>query len=368
VRQPTVERMDIALHRVPLPHEIADATQRITSFEYVTVRVISGGVEGLGWAYTTGSGGEAVASLVDGDLAGCMLGREVTPLSAWRRGKKALTRGGYGQHAALALSAVDIALWDAHAKRINQPLFAALGGKARRCPTYGSGVDLGDSTEELTERIKRALGDGYSAIKIKLGADRVRDRERLAAAREAIGETGELFADANQAWSVYDALNRADDLVQYRVGFLEEPLPASDIEGYRKLAADCPVPLAGGETLNEAQAFAPFISGALWQVMQPDICRLGGITEWLRVARAAELWNIPLTTHYTAEIATHLASCSDAVRYVEITDHNLVHLGITEGGANFGAGWAEPTPAPGHGLELQFSPSQCARRVTRVAR
>jgi L-alanine-DL-glutamate epimerase-like enolase superfamily enzyme len=107
----------------------------------------------------------------------------------------------------------------------------------------------------------------------------------------------------------------------------------------------------------------PYVSERILGVIQPDICRIGGITEWLRIASAAEIARIPITTHFTIELAAHLAAVVSSVRFVEITDHNLTHLGLVEGGVAIGRGDITPLDEPGHGLRWSF-PSQSVVSTT----
>lgn len=358
VTAPADERLRIAsaeacLYRVPLPHEMNDATQNIATFEYLVVTLVTAdGVRGTGWAYTTGTGGEAAFSLARQVLLPLLPGLSVAEARAnWPRLYRALARGGYGMHAALALAAVDIATWDALGQCQRQPLYRLLGGARGIVPTYGSGVDLALSPDDLACSVRGLQRQGYGAFKVKVGQpDWQRDVARLRSARAALGPEATVFVDVNQGWTSAEAVQAAPLLRELGIGWLEEPFPMEDLAGYRRAAAHAGVPLAGGETLNSAAAFAPFVSEGLWDVLQPDVCRIGGITEWLRALAIAEVWNKRVTTHYVLELAAHLACVSTAVRYVEVTDHNLWHLGLTSGGFELGPGTITPTETPGHGV------------------
>lgn len=350
-----IDSVDVVHHEVGLPNSLQDATQTIDRFEYVLVHLSAGDHKGTGWAYTTGFGGAAVADLVRECLVEVTLGRAVGEIrDAWGRGRAALDRGGYGNHASLALGAVDIARWDLAARTIDEPLYALLGGSRRRCATYGSGVDLGDSPAELADRVHDTLEAGYPAVKIKLGGDPAVNRQRLRAVRGRIGHEVPLFVDANTAWTRDVAQRHVDDLTHAQVAFLEEPFPIEDAAAYRAFSGTAGIPLAGGETAHSASTLLPYVNERLLGILQPDICRIGGITEWLRIAHAAEIARVPLTTHFTIELAAHLAAAVPGVRYVEITDHNLTHLGLVRGGVDIGPGWIQPIEDAGHGLEWAF--------------
>lgn len=340
------------LFRVPLLHQINDATQDISHFEYLIVNLTTeDGVSSCGWAYTTGVGGVAAFALLRDVLIPLMPGLSVTePASIWARLKRAMNRGGYGVHAALALAAADIAVWDALGKLRGEPLFRLLGGSKRNTPIYGSGVDLALTPQALSDTLRQMQEDGYTAFKLKVGnAQWRRDAARLEAARAVIGDAP-LFVDANQGWTTAEALVAAPMLRDLQVGWLEEPLPPEDFVGYRHLCANLGLPMAGGETLNSAADFARFVGENVWDVLQPDVVRIGGITEWMRMAAVAEVWNKKITTHYVLELAAHMASATRAVRMVEITDHNLTHLGLVTGGCILRDGGIEPTDTPGHGV------------------
>lgn len=353
----TIDRVHVTHHSVLLPHSISDATQDIDRFEYVIVEIHADGRQGSGYAYTTGHGGAAIAALIRTQLVDIAIGQPVGAVrEGWARGHAALDRGGYGNLSALALAAMDIARWDLAARAVGEPLYAVLGGVARTCPTYASGVDLADGLEAISERAESAIEAGSHALKIKLGRDHRHNRVRLRAIRERIGPDIPLFVDANTAWTAMDVRLAMSELVAAGVQLLEEPLPIEDLDGYRSLFAASPIPLAGGETAHSAATLLPYISERILGVVQPDICRIGGITEWLRIAAVAETARIPIMTHFTIELAAHLAAVVPAVRYVEITDHNLSHLALVEGGAVIGRGSITPLDEPGHGLRWTMPP------------
>lgn len=364
----SIDRVQVTHHRVRLPSTLADATQTIDHFEYVVVELDAVGIRGSGYAYTTGFGGAAIADLVRTQLIDLVLGQPVGAIrQAWARGRAALDRGGYGNLSALALAAVDIARWDLAARAVGEPLYAFLGGVGRSCPTYGSGVDLADGPVALGERAAAMLDAGFHGVKMKLGRDHHANRARLKAVRNRIGPDIPLFVDANTAWTIQDVRLTMSDLVRAEVAFLEEPLPIEDLDGYRSLVGASPVPLAGGETAHSASTLLPYISERILGVIQPDICRIGGITEWLRIAAAAEIARIPITTHFTIELAAHLAGAVPTIQYVEITDHNLTHLGLVEGGAVIGHGTITPLDEPGHGLRWLMPPRSIVSTTTHSA-
>lgn len=350
VRSVTIEHYQV---RLPQTQTYSDLS--LDKFEYVLVRVTAGDVVGTGWAYTTGLGGDAIVALLRDAAAPTVIGRPLFDLrGSWSAVHKALRRGGWGLYSASALGAMDIAMWDAVARAQGLPLYAALGGQARKVKTYGSTVAWSKGPDQIAEDVRALVQQGFTAIKVKVGPDRDHDERRLAAVRDVLGPQTPLFVDANQTWSLQEVIERQEQMRRFDVRFLEEPLSVESYE-YAGLRNVSSVPIAAGEELNSAAAFTGLVSGRAASLLQPDICRIGGITEWLRVLGIAEAHSLPITTHYTIEIAVHLAMLSNSVRYVEITDHNMVHLGVAEGGIEVGPGSATPTTNPGHGIQFTFS-------------
>ena len=200
--------------------------------------------------------------------------------------------------AIMALSGVDLALWDLRGKRANQSVAALLGGPVHaRMPTYTT--VWGD--------IPAALLGQHSAFKIHLGkATDIGSVQRfidvVRRARDNVGPSVTLMIDAWMKWDVPFTLRFAEAVAPLRIDWIEEPLPPDDLAGYAELARSCPIPIAGGEHEFTAAAFAELIERRLHQIVQPDVCWCGGMTELVKIYRMAKKHGVRVCPHRGAEI------------------------------------------------------------------
>ncbi|REJ87372.1 MAG: mandelate racemase/muconate lactonizing enzyme family protein [Planctomycetota bacterium] len=249
--------------------------------------------------YGVGGGGAAGMHVIDAVLGPMLIGRDAEPLeSMWEEMYGATLPFGRKGIAVMALSGVDLALWDLRAKRANQSVAELLGGgTGRTLPTYTTLWNVVDA-ETLT---------GGQAVKLHV---RLEDRSqpvdqvvtRVAAAREALGPDRELMIDAWMEWDVDTTLEIARQIEGLRIGWIEEPISADDLEGYRRLRDECPIPIAGGEHEFTAIGFAPLIEERLHQVLQPDVCWCGGLTELVKIYQMAAEAGLRVVPHRGSEV------------------------------------------------------------------
>lgn len=316
-----IERIETRTYGVPIGRPADDAGHGVMdTLELVTVKVrTSEGLSGEGYAYTIGRGARAIKALIDHDLIPLLVGKSAEATENRFRemwwGVHWVGRGGL---AAFAIAAIDIALWDLRAKAAGQPLYRFLGAERRPIPGYGSGVDLSLGTDDLIREVEAFLAEGFRAIKVKVGRQEFRDDlERISAVREAVGNDVELMVDANMRWSVGEAIRRGEALSQFDLAWLEEPLIPEDIAGHRQVRSSLGVPIATGENLHSSYEFQRYLEAEALDIAQPDVVTVGGIGEWLRVARLAEARNIPVSTHYAEEIHVHLLAAVSNGGYCE---------------------------------------------------
>ena len=233
---------------IPLARPIASALGSYTHVDCVTVLMhTSDGPTGFG--FNLGLGGAASAALVpyiEKELAPLAIGQDaLAPEALWQRlwgSNKARMRGGLG---VWALSAVDIACWDVVAKSAGLPLHRLLGGFRTNVPVYGSGGWLNLTDSEMVAECEAFAALGITAFKYKIGAGR--DRERTALLRKAMGEDFTLFADANQQFTVREAVESSEMLADYGIAWIEEPVLADSVTDLAEVAAASAVPVAAGE-------------------------------------------------------------------------------------------------------------------------
>ncbi|WP_144097556.1 mandelate racemase/muconate lactonizing enzyme family protein [Croceicoccus sediminis] len=310
---------------VPVPG-IADSQRSVERIEFVGLRVRTAcGMVGTGWFATVGHGAAVVKCALDTLLADEIIGEDPRNVrDIWSRlySGKGLWIGRAGA-VHVALSAIDIALWDLCAKHAGLPLWRLLGGDdASPFPAYNTnGGWLNFSVERLRDEALRQIDDGFSALKIKVGGpDLDADIARVEAVRAVIGNDILLMADANQNWDLTRAQQAVQRLESFDLGWIEEPLHPDDIDGHARLNEACRMPLALGENVYSSHLFDAFIARGAVDVVQVDACRVGGITPWLDVAEAAAKSGLQICPHAgdIGQIHQHLVRANSNAWMLEV--------------------------------------------------
>lgn len=283
-----------------------------TKRDAIVVRVQTDeGITGYGEAHPGRSPG-AITSLIHSTIAPMLVGMEATDVvGAWQRvHRMQLSSHGLGAGASLALSGIDMALWDIRGKAAKMPLYALLGGTRRRLPAYAGGIALGfQPKESLADEAQSYVEQGYKALKLRLGDNARDDIERSLHVRKALGDRVDLLSDANTNYTMADARRVLPVLADIRAGWLEEPFACNDFASYREAAKITPlVPLAAGENHYTRFEFAQLLEAGAVQVWQPDLSKCGGITEGVRIAAIASAWRIPINPHSSATGINHAAT------------------------------------------------------------
>lgn len=332
----------------------------------IVVRVeTSEGITGYGEAHPGRSPG-AITSLIHNTLAPMLVGMEATDVvGAWQRvHRMQLSSHGLGAGAALALSGIDMALWDIRGKAADLPLYALLGGSRKRIPAYAGGIALGyQPKESLADEAQEYIGRGYKALKLRLGDNTRDDIERAVHVRKVLGDRVDILSDANTAYTMADARRVLPVLADIRAGWLEEPFACNDFASYREAAKITPlVPLAAGENHYTRFEFAQLLEAGAVQVWQPDLSKCGGITEGVRIAAIASAWRIPINPHSSATGLNHAATlhfmaATENSGYFEacVSKFNPfrdMFGSVFEIGAD---GCVEPPARPGIGIEVDES-------------
>ncbi len=306
---------------LPPPVPRSDAIQSFVTQETPFVRIVcEDGSEGIGYSYTIGTGGSSVMALLHDHLAPRLIGRDPAHIEAiWRELMFATHATTVGAISSLALAAIDTALWDWRCRRDEQPLWLAAGGAKQRIPVYTTeGGWLHLSPEDLVRETLAAQAAGFKGAKLKVGKPHVsEDVARLRAVRDAVGDGFELMVDANQCFTLSEALRRAPRYADLSIAWFEEPLPADDIAGHARLAAACAVPIAVGESLYSIGQFAAYVQQGAASILQVDVARIGGITPWLKVAHLAEAHNLAVCPHFLMELHVSLCAAVPSAAWVE---------------------------------------------------
>lgn len=306
---------------VAVETERTDAVQSFVSQETIFVELeTSDGLRGLGYSYTIGTGGRAVLSMLRDHLLPLVRGEDADRIeSLWHRLFASTRATTTGAITSLALAAIDTALWDIASQRAGLPLWRLAGGFRQDVPLYDTeGGWLHLSTEELVAGALASQGAGLQGVKVKIGKPSGHeDLERLSAIREAVGPRFDIMVDANQSMTAAEAIRRARLFDGLDLGWIEEPLPADDIEGHARLAASTSTPIAVGESMYSVAQFREYLDRGAAGIVQVDVARIGGITPWLKVAHLAESFNVSVCPHFLMELHVSLVAAVPNGRYVE---------------------------------------------------
>jgi D-galactarolactone cycloisomerase len=280
-------------------------SQRVTDRRQAALCVVStdDGIQGLGEAFYYATPAKIVASLINDGYAPLLIGRDPLDnaviwdfLYNWTRdqGMKGLLIS--------ALSAIDIALWDIKGKALGLPVYKLLGGAYRnKAHVYATGLyqpqNVPSIEGALVEEALGYKGDGFFAMKLKVGFGIETDMRYVKAVREAIGDDTVLMVDANHAYNAAEAIRLAREMEKYDVYWLEEPVPPEDIEGYIEVKQKSNILIAGGEDEYTRYGFRELIARRAVDILQPDLCAVGGFTEMMNIVAMATAWNMPLIPH-----------------------------------------------------------------------
>lgn len=320
------------------------------------------GLVGWGEAHAGRAPG-AVAQLVNTTLKALIAGMDATDVvGIWDRVyKMQLASHGMGAACAIAMSGIDMALWDIRGKAAAWPLYRLLGGRSKSVPAYAGGVSLGyQPPEELVAEAQAAVAAGYRALKLRLGDTVRNDIMRVQAVREALGEDIDILTDANTAYSLAEAHRAFPALDEAKVGWLEEPFPPHDHRRYREARNFGRTPLAAGENHYTRFEFHRLIEDDVVSIVQPDLSKTGGVTEALRIAALASAWKLSVNPHTSltglnVAASIHLLCAIDNAGYFEadLSRHNPFRDDLCDWRAEVDAdGNVQPPEAPGLGVRI----------------
>ncbi|WUK95760.1 mandelate racemase/muconate lactonizing enzyme family protein [Streptomyces sp. NBC_00356] len=280
------------------------------------------GHSGVGFGYSKRAGGPAQFAHAK-EIADNLIGEDPSDIGRlWTKLVWAGASVGRSGVATQAIAAIDIALWDLKAKRAGLPLAKLLGAHRDSVQCYNtSGGFLHTPTDQVLDNATASLASGIGGIKIKVGnPDRKADLARLTAVREHIGDDVPLMVDANQQWDRPTAQRMGRAMEEFNLVWIEEPLDAYDAQGHAALAASLDTSVATGEMLASVAEHVELIKANACDVIQPDAPRIGGITQFLKLAALAEHNNLQLAPHFAMEIHLHLAAAYPIEPWVEHFD------------------------------------------------
>jgi L-alanine-DL-glutamate epimerase-like enolase superfamily enzyme len=255
----------------------------------------------VGWGESHhGRAHTAIAKLIETTLRGLILGMDAfdtTGINA-RIYRYQLASHGMGAACAMAMSGIDMALWDAKGKALNLPLYKLLGGARRAVPAYAGGVALGyQEPAALIDEASPHIEAGYRAVKLRVGDTVKDDIARMEAVRDAFGKDLAILTDANIGYSIEQVRQVMPEMDRLNIGWLEEPFPAHDHHLYAQARGYGATPLAAGENHFTRFEFTRVLEDGVITIWQPDLSKCGGITEALRIAGMASAFKIPIHPH-----------------------------------------------------------------------
>ncbi|MGV3635079.1 MAG: enolase C-terminal domain-like protein [Pseudorhodoplanes sp.] len=335
-----------------VPYKLPQAVggSGVAAVDVIVVEITDGGATGLGFSYVLGGHGGVAFKAAQDQVARFVDGQTLPPPAAlWRKINASFNRTGAGPNL-VALAAIDVAAWDLHARKLGVPLGVAMGGELRAVPVYGSsGFNTVQPPEAAAAAAAEQAARGLTAVKPRVKG-MPSDAAVLAAVRKALPSHVQIMADANEKCDLAQALRLMALARDHGLLFVEEPLPAYALEGYRRLAASAGAAIATGEHLQTRESFLPFVSERIASVIQPDLAMVGGLTPVLEIATLAESFDAIVSPHFLPGLFAHVAAAAPALRWLE--EFPLLEP-LFEGWPGIDANGAmTASSAPGHGLRL----------------
>lgn len=335
---------------------------RAVKRDAVVVRVrTKGGLVGYGESHHGRCPG-AIGHIVNTTLRQLALGMNAADVTGiWARIYKfQLGSHGMGAACSMAMSGLDMALWDIRGKAVGWPLYRLLGGTSRAIPAYAGGISLGyQKPKSLVDEVAGFVDAGYKAVKLRIGDTAERDIARIRAVRRAFPDL-DILTDANTGYTVADARKVFPELDANAVGWIEEPFPAHDYKSYALAAGFGRVALAAGENHYTRFEFTRVIQDGVITILQPDLSKSGGITELLRIAAMASAWKLPVHPHTSTTCLNmaaniHFLAAIENGGYFEADTAKANafrdHLGTPPYRVN-AEGKVYPLESPGLGIEI----------------
>jgi L-alanine-DL-glutamate epimerase-like enolase superfamily enzyme len=354
-----VDGLDVSAYEIPTDQPESDGTLEWESTTIVVVEAHAGDTTGIGYTY----GPAATASFIASKLADVVQGGDALAVRRmWAQMEHAVRNAGRDGVGAMAVSAVDNALWDLAARLLELPLVRLLGQVHERADIYGSGGFCSYDEERLKRQLSGWVEDGIPRVKMKVGRDPQDDGKRIEWARDAIGDDTQLFVDANGAFRPKEALAWAHGYAAHGITWLEEPVSSDDTAGLRLVREQGPpgLAIAAGEYGWSLFDFQRLLNGGAVDVVQPDVTRCGGITNVLRADALCKAHCAPLSAHCAPALSAHvMCACETAVHLEYFHDHVRIESMLFDGTLEPSGGALRPDLSRvGNGLEMKRSDAE----------
>lgn len=351
---PSIDTIAVSAYTVPTDFPESDGTLEWNKTTIVIVEAHADGLTGIGYSYAN----LATAQLINDVLRQTAEGRDPMDVPAsWNAMVHAIRNLGRPGISSMAISAVDIALWDLKARLLNLPLVKLLGTARESIPVYGSGGFTSYSIDQLQRQLSGWTSSGIRMVKMKIGRNPDVDPHRVHSAREAIGNDAQLFVDANGAYTRKQALRLAQRFSEDDVRWFEEPVSSDDLEGLRSIRERSPagMDIAAGEYGYDANYFRHMLEAGAVDVLQADATRCAGITGFIQAGALCLARSLPLSAHTAPSVHMHLCCALPAAVHLEyFHDHVRIEQMIFDGVSEPQNGALSPDLSrPGLGIEFR---------------
>jgi len=316
----TIRRLKARAVNAPLARPIRTAAGALSAAALVLIDVVT--AEGVtGRAYIMGYSPATLVPLRAflANIEDLLVGKTVAPRAREEELARAFRLLGRQGLVGMALSGLDMALWDALGHAAGQPVAQLLGGASKPLKAYDSfgTVDLARDGAAL----EASVGRGFRGIKIKLGdGDLAQDVQAVAGVRGIVGDQVALMVDYNQSLSVAEALGRIERLAEYNLYWVEEPVSAEDLAAHAQIRAASPTPIQAGENWWFPDGMARGIEAKSCDYAMPDLMRIGGITGWVEAVKLAEATSMPVSSHGFVEASAHALAVTPTAHWLEYLD------------------------------------------------
>jgi L-alanine-DL-glutamate epimerase-like enolase superfamily enzyme len=349
-----VQSARVSAYTVPTEMPEADGTADWDSTTVVVVELSAGNATGLGFAYAN----EAASSVARQLVEKAILGRDAFDIPALHHSMDRLSRN-WGRPGLVSsgIAAVDIALWDLKARLLGQPLVTVLGKVRDEIAAYGSGGFTSYTEKQLVDQLTGWAAEGFRAVKMKIGRDPAADVQRVTAVHHALEGKADIYVDANGAYTRKQALRSSQIFSHLGVTWFEEPVTSDDRNGLRLILKNAPpqIRIAAGEYIYVLDDARLLVEEQAVDVLQVDVTRCGGITNFLKISNLAEICHLPLSAHTCPSIHATLCCASlPAINVEYFYDHQRIEAMLFDGAIRPVNGVLKPDGTrPGLGLDLK---------------
>ncbi len=347
--------VDIRTHLLSVPFADPPQTGFLTlnNIDLLVVEIeTQSGVIGTGHLHPLAGGMRTLETCIHEMLKPLLMGQDIQDVPAlWNKMWKATYIQGRMGISVMAMSALDIALWDALGRARNQPLWQLWDGQGDPLPVYGSGCYRGLGHDGMIEKAERFVEQGYRAIKMQVAHVFTHDEDvaNVRDMRAALGDDIEIMVDVNQGWNADEAIEVGRRLDEFKIAWLEEPVIADDFDGYHAVADAVQTPVVGGENHFTHHDLKPFFESGKIPILQPDIMR-GGYTELRVIAEHANRAGLKIAPHLFPELCVHLNASIANPSWLEDMgwyDHLWTQPNRPRNG------FLTPPDRPGHGMDFK---------------